>query len=120
MIERRDTASKTATDIELLGEERERERRSEKIALNALSRDLASGQVIFRGRTEDIDAADLRAMTQRLAAGRIGEIYPELSEFNASIRRDDVLHCSAPQIWALSPSRCARMGSASSGLPDGI
>ena len=92
MIERRDTASKTATDIELLGEERERERRSEKIALNALSRDLASGQVIFRGRTEDIDAADLRAMTQRLAAGRIGEIYPKLSEFNASIRRDDVLH----------------------------
>jgi hypothetical protein len=92
MIERRDTAAKTAADIELIGEERERERRNEKIALDALTRDLASGQVIFRGRIEDVDAADLRAMAQRLAVNRISEIYPTLSEFNASIRRDDVLH----------------------------
>jgi hypothetical protein len=91
MIERRDTATKTAADIELLGEERERGRRNEKVALDALTRDLASGQVIFRGRSEDVDAADLRAMAQRLAASRVGEIYPRLSEFNASIRRDDVL-----------------------------
>ena len=92
MIERRDTAAKTAADIELLGEERERERRNEKIALDALTRDLASGQVIFRGRTEDVEAADLRAMAQRLTAARIGDIYPKLGEFNANVRRDDVLH----------------------------
>src|SRR5213078_4033595 len=45
MIERRDTAAKTAADMELLGEERERERRNEKIALGALTRDHVSGQV---------------------------------------------------------------------------
>ena len=92
MIERRDTAAKTPADVELLGEERERERRFEKVALTALTRDLASGQAIFRGRIEELEAADLRAMAQRLAASRIGDIYPKLSEFNASMRRDDVLH----------------------------
>ena len=71
----------------MIGEERERERRTEKVALDALTRDLASGQVIFRGRIEDVDATDLRAMAQRLAANRISEIYPELSEFNAGPAR---------------------------------
>ena len=92
MIERSDTSNKSAADVELLGEERERERRSEDVALRRLARDLASGQVIFRGRTEDVDGSELRLTAQRLLADRLDEIYPQLRQFTADLRREDVLH----------------------------
>lgn len=91
MIERRDTHAKSPADVELLGEERERLRRYEKAALTALTRDLAAGQVIFRGRIDEVEGSELRAMAQRMTASRITDIYPRLPEFNASIRREDVL-----------------------------
>jgi hypothetical protein len=92
MIERRDTASKSTAEIELLGEERDRERRQESAAVTALARNLAAGQVVFRGRVDDVDTGDLKAMTQRLIGDRLHEIYPRLAEFTANIRREDVLH----------------------------
>jgi hypothetical protein len=92
MIERRETAHKSPADVELLGEERDRERRYERAALDALTRDLAAGQVVFRGRVEDVEAGDLRTMAQRQVETRIEEIYPRLDEFNANIRRDGILH----------------------------
>ena len=62
MVERRDTSNKTAAEVELLGEERERERRHESTALQRMTRDLAAGQVIFRGRVDEVEGGDLRSM----------------------------------------------------------
>ena len=92
MIGRRDTPSKTTTDVGLLAEERARERRHEATTMQRLTRDLTSGQVIFRGRIEDIDGTDLRSTAQRILSDRLEEIYPQLSQFTASLRRDDVMH----------------------------
>ena len=86
MIERRDTASKTPAEVELLGEERERERRHEATTLKRLAGDLAAGQAIFRGRVDDVEGSDLRSTAQRLVADRIEEVYPQLEQFNASLR----------------------------------
>lgn len=92
MIERRDTPNKTATEVELLGEERERERRHEATALKRLARDLGAGQVIFRGRIDEVDGAELRSTALRLLTDRLEEIYPQLDQFTANLRRDDVMH----------------------------
>ena len=92
MIGRRDTPSKTTTDVGLLAEERARERRHEATTMQRLTRDLTSGQVIFRGRIEDIDGTDLRSTAQRILSDRLEEIYPQLSQFTANLRRDDVMH----------------------------
>lgn len=92
MIERRDTPNKIPAEVELLGEEREREARHERTVLQRLGRDLAAGQAIFRGRLDDVDGSDLRATAQALIADRVEEIYTQLDKFTASLRRDDVLH----------------------------
>lgn len=92
MIERRDNPNKTPAEVELLGEEREREARHERAVLQRLGRDLAAGQAIFRGRLDDVDGGDLRSTAQSLVAERVEEIYPQLDQFTASLRRDDVLH----------------------------
>jgi hypothetical protein len=91
MIERRDTPNKTPAEVELIGEERERQRRDESTALQRISLDLAAGQAIFRGRVDDVDGSELRATAQRLVTDRIQEIYPLLDQFTANLRRDDVL-----------------------------
>lgn len=92
MIERRDTPNKTPAEVELLGEERAREARHERTALQRLGRDLAAGQAIFRGRLDDVDGDDLRSTAQALVADRVEEIYPQLDRFTANLRREDVLH----------------------------
>lgn len=92
MIERRDTPNKTPAEVELLGEERERQARHERTALQRLGRDLAAGQAVFGGRIDDVDGGELRATAQQLVADRVEEIYPQLDQFTASLRRDDVLH----------------------------
>ena len=92
MIKGRDTSNKTAADVGLLAEERARERRHEATTKQRLTCDLTSGQVIFRGRIEDIDGTDLRPTAQRLLSDRLEEIYPQLKQFTANLRRDDVMH----------------------------
>ena len=92
MIERRDTPSKTTTDVGLLAEERSREQRYEAATMRRLTRDLTSGQVIFRGRIEEVDGTDLRSTAQRILSDRLEEIYPQLKQFTANLRRDDVMH----------------------------
>ena len=92
MIERNDVPNKTATDVELIGEERERERRHEDASLRRLARDLAAGQAVFRGRIDDVEGSDLRPTALRLLSDRLDDIYPRLAEFNADLRRDDIMH----------------------------
>ena len=91
MIYRADVPNKTAADVELISEERGRERRHEETVLRRLARDLTRGQVIFRGRVEDVEGSDLRPTAQGLVGDRLDEIYPRLAEFNADLRRDDVM-----------------------------
>lgn len=91
MIERRDTPNKSAAEVELLGEERERERRLEASALQRLTADLTTGQVMFRGRVEEAGDGDVRTLAQNLMLARLDEMYAQLSQFTASLRRDDVL-----------------------------
>jgi hypothetical protein len=93
MIQRRDTASKTPTDHELLGEERSREKRLTNTALQRLTRDLAAGKAVFRGVADDVDGTDLRATAQKLLSDRIGTIYPLLDQFSAgtSLKGKEVL-----------------------------
>ena len=92
MIERNDVPNKTATDVELIGEERERERRHEDASLRRLARDLAAGQAVFRGRIDDVEGSDLRPTALRLLSDRLDDIYPRLAEFNADLRREDIMH----------------------------
>ena len=92
MIERRDTPNRSATEIELLGEERRRAGGHETTALQRLERDLAAGQVVFRGRIDDVEGTGLRSVAQRLLSDRLEEIYPQLELFTANLRRDDVMH----------------------------
>jgi hypothetical protein len=105
MIERRDTPSKTPAEVELLGEERERERRHEAAALQRLARDLAAGQVVFRGRVDDVEGSDLRSTAQRLVSEQIEEIYPQLDQFTVNLRRDDVLYVlRTTELGTVNPS----------------
>ena len=92
MIERRDTAGKNTSEFELLATERDRASRHEAACLRRLAGDMAAGQVIFRGRLEDVAGSDLLAMAQHLLDHRLDEMYPQLSQFTASLNRDDVMH----------------------------
>jgi hypothetical protein len=91
MIERRDTPSKTAAEVELLGEERRRLARWERLVGDRLARDLAAGQVIFRGVIEDAPAGASRTGAQKAVADHIDEIYERIDQFSANVTGKDIL-----------------------------
>ena len=91
MIERSDTPDKTAADVELIAEERERENRGEKAALISLTRDLKAGRVVFRGRVSEANGRDLRSIAQRLLLDRLEDVFPQLDRFTADLRRAHAL-----------------------------
>lgn len=91
IIQRRDTPTKAPAELELVGEERERLRRNEAKALVRLTSDLISGRIFFRGTVEEPTGADLRSVAQQSFASRISEIYPQIREFTAPVRREDIL-----------------------------
>ena len=91
MIERKDTPSKTAAEVELLGEERLRQSRWERLVGDRLTRDLTAGQIIFRGVIEDAPLGAVRAAAQKTVADHIDEIYERIDQFSANIAGKDVL-----------------------------
>jgi hypothetical protein len=91
MIERKDTPSKTAAEVELLGEERVRQNRWERLVTDRLGRDLAAGQIIFRGVIEDAPTGAIRAAAQKAVADHIDEIYERIDQFSANVTGKDVL-----------------------------
>jgi hypothetical protein len=91
IIQRRDTATRTPAELELLGEERERLRRNEAKALLGLSADLTRGRIFFRGTVEEPGAADLRSAAQQAVSSQLSEIYPQIRQFTAPVRREDIL-----------------------------
>jgi hypothetical protein len=91
MIARKDVATKSSAEVELIGEERARLARSERQLAERLGRDLLAGQVIFRGQIDDVEGGDVRAAAQAIVAERLGDIYSQLDQFSASLRGPDVL-----------------------------
>jgi hypothetical protein len=91
MIARKDVATKSPAEVELIGEERARLARSERQVAERLGRDLLAGQVIFRGQIDDVEGTELRATAQAIVAERLGDIYSQLDQFSASLRGADVL-----------------------------
>lgn len=88
MIARKDTPNKTAADIKLLAEERNRQDRAERRALERLTADLSSGKAIFRGEAIDVSRGSLRSMAEAIVADRIEDIYPRLHVFAGSYTRE--------------------------------
>lgn len=91
MIARKDVATKSSAEVELIGEERARLTRHERQVAERLGRDLLAGQVIFRGQIDDVEGADVRAAAQAIVAERLRDIYSQLDQFSASLRGADVL-----------------------------
>ena len=91
MIARKDVATKSSAEVELIGEERARLARSERQSPSDSGRDLLAGQVIFRGQIDDVEGADVRAAAQAIVAERLGDIYSQLDQFSASLRGADVM-----------------------------
>ncbi len=91
MMTAKDTPSKTAAEVELLGEERQRLARVERQLTDRLARDLTSGQVIFRGKVEDAPVGTLLQSAQKLVTERISEIYDRLESFAAQLSTKDVM-----------------------------
>lgn len=88
MISRKDNPSKTAADVELLAEERSRRDRAERLALERLTADLASGKTVFRGEVADVPGGSLQTMAETIVADRIEDVYTRLDLFAGSYTRD--------------------------------
>jgi hypothetical protein len=94
IIERRDRPNKTATEVELLGQERQRLSSAQASALSGLREDLCAGQCIFRGQIEDLPTGterDLRSVAQGILSRHLDDIYPALGDFEANVRSADAL-----------------------------
>jgi hypothetical protein len=91
MIERKDTPSKTAAEVELLGGERARQGRWEHFVSDRLARDLAAGQIIFRGVIEEAPVGAIRAAAQKAITSHIDDIYELIDKFSANITSKDVV-----------------------------
>lgn len=91
MIARKEAATKSAAEMELLGEERERARRWERAVATRLSRDLLKGQVVFRGTIDDISGDDLKSAAQGVVQGHLKTIYSRIDQFSAPVTKTDVM-----------------------------
>jgi hypothetical protein len=92
MLERREGTARDPSEIELLGEERNRLGRLERDAVAKLERDLRAGEVIFQGVAEEAPTSGaLRATAEEIVRSRVPSIYPRLDEFSAPVTRKDVL-----------------------------
>ncbi|WP_120314218.1 BREX system P-loop protein BrxC [Mycolicibacterium monacense] len=93
MIARRDTASRTGLDAELIAQEKRQQFEWEDKARRGLEADLMKGRVVFRG----VDAAvpsgsDIRAVTQKfIHDDYLADIYSKLDEFSAVLKASDPL-----------------------------
>src|SRR5207302_1799432 len=67
MIKAKDTPSKTAAEVELLGEERQRLGRAERQLIDRLTRVMTTGQVVFRGILDDL----LKIVRNEISYGHI-------------------------------------------------
>jgi hypothetical protein len=91
MIRRGERATPGTTEVQLLGEERNRLRRLERDALARIERDLLGGQIVFQGRADEPAGGSLKTAAQETLRARVLEIYPRLAQFSAPVTRSDVM-----------------------------
>jgi hypothetical protein len=89
MLHRKEGTARAGADLELLGEERKRQERFEKLLAQRLARDLLAGTAFFRGVDEQPPGNDLRKAVAGILAAKVTAIYPELKRFAAPVRRAD-------------------------------
>ena len=91
MIKAKDTPSKTAAEVELLGEERQRLGRIERQLIERLTRVMTTGQVAFRGILDDAPSGTIPQAAQKLMSDRVAVIYDRLDQFAAQLSTKDVM-----------------------------
>ena len=92
MIARRDVASRTGVDAELIAQEKRRKEDWADKARRSLEADLVKGRAIFRGSDSEVPAgADVRAAAQKLVQDHLPSIYSQIDEFAASLKASDPL-----------------------------
>lgn len=92
MIARRDTASRSGLDAELIAQEKRRESEWLDKARRGLEADLLKGRTVFRGAEAEVPSgADVRAVAQRLVQDHLADIYSRLDEFAAGLKSSDPL-----------------------------
>nr|MDQ6910440.1 BREX system P-loop protein BrxC [Actinomycetota bacterium] len=91
MIKAKDTPSKTAAEVELLGEERQRLGRIERQLIERLTRVMTIGQVAFRGVLDDAPSGTIPQAAQKLMSDRVAVIYDRLDQFAAQLSTKDVM-----------------------------
>jgi len=89
MVKRREGASRSPTEVQLLGEERLRMEQLEKRLRDQFESDLLAGMVFFEGIEEEPRGGDFRTALKESLVGKIDKIYPRLHEFTAPARRED-------------------------------
>jgi hypothetical protein len=91
MLDRKQGVAREGPELPLLGEERKRQERHERLLDQKLARDLLAGEVFFQGVGEQLPGADLRTTAAEVLKGKVSAIYPELERFAAPVRRADAL-----------------------------
>lgn len=91
MIQRHEASSRSAHEMELLGEERVRRQQLEKRLRDRLQEDLLAGTLFFQGVDEEPQGGDARTALKQALEGKIETIYPRLHEFVSPTNRRDAL-----------------------------
>jgi len=91
MIRRHEGMSRSAGEVELLGEERIRQQQLEKRLRERLQRDLVAGTFFFQGVDEQPQGSDARAALKQALEPKVEKIYSRLAEFAAPASRNDAL-----------------------------
>lgn len=89
MIRRHEGTSRSASETELLGEERVRQQQLEKQLRDQLQQDLLAGTMFFQGVDDEPHGPDARAALKQALESKIERIYPRHHEFVAQASRDD-------------------------------
>jgi hypothetical protein len=91
MLKRREGTPRSAKETELLGEERSRLDRAEKMLRERLAKDLVDGTLYFDGVVEGPPPGDVRTALRTALTPKVHKIYPRLIEFSAPVKRADIL-----------------------------
>lgn len=91
MIDRYDNAGQSDAQRVLLAEERKRRDNLRRTADRLLARDLTKGKTIFDGTLDDAPELALKAAAEKVVAGLVDKIYPQLATFSGLFKRADVL-----------------------------
>lgn len=91
MLKRREGTPKSEAEVGLVGEERVRRDRAEKVLHERITSDLLVGTIFFEGVEEEPRGTDVRVALKDAFATKVETIYPRLREFTAPAKRADAV-----------------------------